>query len=92
MTNREQIVALRGDYISKPLYTHGNLAVVMVGFEHYPDPSGYYIAKDKVPVTDTTYDVVELFDVEWDLATVSESDMQGLNLGFNMAQGKHNRW
>ena len=91
MTNREQIVALRGEYISKPLYVHGNLSIMMIGYEHYPEANGYYVAKNLVPITDVFYDVPELLESDWDDDEAS-AQQSSLDLGYRMTEGNHNLW
>jgi hypothetical protein len=91
MTNREQIVALRGKYISKPMYVYGNLTVMMVGYEHYPEASGYYIEKNSAPITDIFYDVPDLLEADWDDDEAMEKQFS-LNLEFRMYEKDHQNW
>jgi len=91
MTNREQIVALRGNYISKTFFTSGNLSIVMVGYEHYPEASGVYMAKDHAPITDICYDVPELIEGDWDDAEAMEQQFS-FNLAYSMYPKDRHDW
>ncbi len=91
MTNREQIVALRGNYISKPFFTSGNLTLMMVGYEHYPEASGYYMAMDFAPITDICYDVPEVIEGDWDSAEAMQRQAS-FNLAYSMYPNDRKDW
>jgi hypothetical protein len=71
MTNREQIVALRGSYVRKSLLTLEIDGVVVslvgLGYENYPEPECFQFVVDGavlnernsgMPITDTQEDVL----------------------------------
>lgn len=45
MTNREQILKLRGKYIRKVVATVGELKIEVMGWENYPEPSFWEIIR-----------------------------------------------
>jgi hypothetical protein len=44
-TNRELIVALRGEFVSKTLHQMGDIALLGHGYEHYDEPMWFQVVK-----------------------------------------------
>ena len=72
MTNRDKIVALRGDFVKKTICTSASggilYALVAHGYENYPEPQFYSITVDGKPILKSNgtllfdYSEVDLLD------------------------------
>lgn len=53
---RQQIVALRGEFVSKCLLTVGDWSIIGNGYENYPEPQWYSVTQDGEVVSESYWD------------------------------------
>lgn len=60
---QQQIVALRGEFVSKCLLTVGEWSICGNGYENYPEPQWYSVEHNEKVVSESYWDTDALQDV-----------------------------